>query len=241
MKAVHYAIILGLICIAAAFGVAGTFRMTKDRIQAKTAAEANAARNAVVASDGGAEIAFEGLNAREGVPEIHRVFRAKQAGGDTVLGYTAAGEAQGYGGKIRVMVGMDAQAEKILAVKVVVQSETPGLGTQVAEIKSRKTWVRLVTGKGGDVEDPKTSEFLMRFEKKVPPELAFGDTPEDIQAITGATISSTAVLAATRRAVAKILLAARPRGDLAAQFRKELGNDVKPEWFETDAPARISE
>ncbi len=195
MKAIQYIVVLGLICIVAGFGLAGIFSVTKDRIAEKEAKERAKAQNAVLDPDASKELKFAALKPEASHDE--QVVEGRDASGD-VAGYAALGEAQGYGGKIRVMVGMDARGERILAVTVVSHSETPGLGSRVAEVKSNKTWLGLI--KGDDVGKEQTlSEFLQQFS---------GCTPDDlsvkIDGITGATISSEAVINAVRQAAGKM-------------------------------------
>jgi len=229
MKAVRYAVVLGLICIAAALGLAGTYRLTKPRIEEKAASERAAARKKVVpASDAGA-MAFETLNPN--APELFQVVKAVAADG-SVLGYAALGESQGYGGKIRVMVGMDAAAERLTAVTVVAHSETPGLGSRVAEVESKKTWVRILKGEAGDVQDETTSEFLKQFQNLAPEDMAVG---KGVDAISGATISSKGVTFAARNAAAKILLLVRPDSDAAREFAADVVTSATPEGYRHDA------
>ena len=58
-----------------------------------------------------------------------------------------AGESQGYSSKIKVMVGIDPNLEKILGINILAQNETPGLGTKMTEIESTTTLWSLVYGR----------------------------------------------------------------------------------------------
>jgi len=229
MKAVHYAVVLGLICVAAALGLSGTYRLTKPRIDEKAADERKAAREKVVPPASDAELSFEMLNPK--APELYQVAKAV-AGDGSVVGYAALGESQGYGGKIRVMVGMDAAAERITAVTVVAHSETPGLGSRVADIESKKTWAKILTGKADEVEEETSSEFLKQFRDLTPDKLAVG---KGVDGISGATISSKGVTFATRNAVAKILLLVLPDSDLAKEFAADVVTAATPEGYRHDA------
>jgi len=128
MKTIHYAGILALICIASALGVAGTFRLTKGRIDEEKKKRETAARAEALAVDENAELHFEEMN--PDAEDLDMVLKATDDSG-AVIGYVALGESQGYGGPIRVMVGADSNAAQILGVKVVAQTETPGLGTRI--------------------------------------------------------------------------------------------------------------
>lgn len=81
------------------------------------------------------------------------------------VGYCVEVAVAGFGGDMELMVGYDAQG-KILGVRVVAHSETPGLG-----------------------ENVKNDSFLSQFEGKGE-DLTLGS---DLDAIAGATISSRAV------------------------------------------------
>lgn len=198
MKTVRYAMILGLICFVAAFGLSGTYRLSSERIAEKAAAERARAQNSVISASGDAELRFSVLNPDASEPM--QVVEAKNAAGER-LGYAALGEAQGYGGPIRVMVGMDPKAERLLGVAIVSQSETPGLGSRIAEVKSNKTWSRVLTGRGGGETEETTPEFLKQYLGRTLDELVLG---KGIDGLTGATVSSAAVVEAARSAVKRI-------------------------------------
>lgn len=83
-------------------------------------------------------------------------------------GYAFVAEAPGFNGVIKMMVGVDGDFAKITGVTVLEHSETPGLGSRIAE----PAFISQLVGKS--VNDP--------FRVEV-----------DLDAITGATISSTAV------------------------------------------------
>jgi electron transport complex protein RnfG len=87
--------------------------------------------------------------------------------GDKALGLVVKVAPRGYGGEIVMLVGVDPEL-RVKGMKILSQRETPGLGTNVEKPKFQKQFI----GKG--VKDA--------FEPK-----------KDIDAITGATISSRAV------------------------------------------------
>jgi len=199
MKVVHYAVVLGLICLLAAFGVAGTYRTTKGPIDEKARADRNEAQSAALGIAKDQQVEFRVTNSD--AEESEQVIAARAAG--KTLGYAAVGAAQGYGGKVVVMVGMDPQAEKIIGMKIVRQSETPGLGSRIEEVKSDKTWWRILTRQAADAKRETMPEFLKQFRGRKIDEVILGGD-DGIQGITGATISSNAVVEATRRAMGKI-------------------------------------
>lgn len=115
--------------------------------------------------------AFEKVADVDGTP----VFEARDASG-APLGLALFVEAEGYGGPIRLAVALDPQARRLTGVRVLQQSETPGLGARITE----EAFLRQFEGKA--LDDP----FL---------------PGEDVEAISGATISSTAVCDGVYRAI----------------------------------------
>jgi electron transport complex protein RnfG len=103
--------------------------------------------------------------------------------GGTSLGSVFASSTQGYGGPIVSFFGLDSD-RKVTGVKVVSQSETPGLGAKIAGQK-----------------------FLQQFRGKAPEQLALrkDDPRGGIDAVTAATISSRAITASLRNTVAQYL------------------------------------
>ena len=95
------------------------------------------------------------------------------SGGD-LLGYAASVSPLGFGGALDMMVGVNSDGT-IAGMKIVSHSETPGLGSRV--------------------DDP---DYLSQYNGKSGV-LSFGS---GIDAITGSTISSKAVLEAANRALA---------------------------------------
>lgn len=118
-----------------------------------------------------------------------------------MIGYVAEDGSAGYSSIIKVMVGLDKEFN-IVAIKVVSQKETPGLGDKVNEVLSKKTIVGMVSGKKYD-EKGLRPWFQVQFDGKKTPVLVKKDGG-DIEAITGATISSRAVCRAVNDAVSKI-------------------------------------
>jgi electron transport complex protein RnfG len=86
-------------------------------------------------------------------------------------------KGNGYQGEIKLMVGVNAELTKFTGMTVLEQVETPGLGAKIAE--------RKFEGRFRDLATKPPLEYV----KGRPPE-----KPNQIQAITGATISSRAVV-----------------------------------------------
>jgi len=120
---------------------------------------------------------------KEGLPEAEE-FKPEEAGdvtfyeglkGGEVVGVIALTEGAGYGGPVRLMVTMTPEGS-VSSVKILGMSETPGIGTKVAE-----------------------SAFLQQYAGKSPKDpVTLG---QDVQAISGATVSSKAVNAGVQKAL----------------------------------------
>ncbi len=116
---------------------------------------------------------------RGGKGSSYPLFRVTR-GGD-LAGWVVKSQGQGYADRIEVLVGLDPAAETILGLFVLDQKETPGLGNKItepawrAQFVGRKTAVPLRVGKGA------------------------GPSPDVIDAISGATISSRSVTAIVNR------------------------------------------
>lgn len=102
--------------------------------------------------------------------EITREIYLGEKGGEKA-GYTVSVEKNGYGGPIKMMIGID-NSMKVSGVKILSMSETPGLGAKA-----------------------QNEDFLSQFQGKNK-FLALkksGAGENDVLAISGATVTSTAV------------------------------------------------
>ncbi|MHC4712484.1 MAG: FMN-binding protein [Planctomycetota bacterium] len=202
-NALRFTVVLGLICIAAGLGVSAVYQLTRGRIQAKKEkAFAGALSDVFPEADsflaGDSQTDWEG----DGVGVALK-------GGD-VVGHLAVGEKQGYSSKIRVLVGADLRFS-IKAIKILQQSETPGLGERTKEVRTDRTVWRAAGEATGIVDKSAEAEdtspwFQKQFEGLTLEKLVIVKDPgaEGIHAITGATISSQAVTDAVREALSLI-------------------------------------
>ncbi len=114
--------ILTLICTIAAAALVCTYQVTNPIIEENTRKAADAARAEVYTGVSG----FEELSA-EGLENCTEVY--KTSGGE---GYVFTTTSKGFGGTIKVMTAIS-QDGKIVGVKVLENSETPGLGSRAME------------------------------------------------------------------------------------------------------------
>lgn len=143
----------------------GTNMLTKDKI-AEVAAQTAATARTVVCKDA---TDFEEATAILDETE-YTYYIGKNANGDTV-GYTVTTLDKSYGGDIEVMTGFDADG-KITGVEILTIDDTPGLGMNAKNDEFRQNYI----GKSGELTVSKTAS-----------------AEDEIQAITGATITSKAV------------------------------------------------
>lgn len=125
-----------LVCLVAAAGLAATYALTKDRIAAQDAAAVRRSLAAVLPDAAEFEVVSDEAalkNAREAAGDVtlDSVYAALDGAGQQVgTGMLVA--SRGYGGPIRMAVGLDRNG-KVVGVSIVGMSETPGLGTKVVE------------------------------------------------------------------------------------------------------------
>ena len=116
-------------------------------------------------------------------------YEAKDSQGK-IIGWGLPLSGKGYGGQIQMLVGVD-KSGKITGIKVLEHNETPGLGSKINEIEYQQT----------------EAKFLKQFKDKPIEDVILikGSTEKNIQAITGATISSKAVVDAVQKGVKDFL------------------------------------
>ncbi len=118
----------------------------------------------------------EAKNGIEGVEEIYEALD-----GESVVGYTIKTVISGYSGPIVVMTGIDTEGV-IAGMKVVSNTETPGLGANASNTEFQ------------DQYSGKSARSEIELVKNSP-------TDAQIQALTGATITSKAVTNSVNKAI----------------------------------------
>ncbi|MFQ5735233.1 MAG: RnfABCDGE type electron transport complex subunit G [Thermodesulfobacteriota bacterium] len=119
--------------------------------------------------------------------ETLTVYEGLDAEGEPV-GIAFKAEGNGFQGKIVIMVGLGVDYLRLKGIKVLEQLETPGLGNRIGEPAFQDQF------KGVEVR-PRIEYIKNRKPQK----------PNQIQAITGATISSDSVVKNLNRAIDKFL------------------------------------
>ena len=123
--------------------------------------------------------------------ELKEVFKCLNSDGE-LTGWALPAEGFGFQDKIKLVVGLSADGSKVTGLKVVANIETPGLGNKIEDDE----WA-------GQYKDLSASKKItvVKTQRKV--------EQNEIQAITGATISSEAVT----RIASKIIEEMRPKLD----------------------------
>lgn len=174
LKSTFPNMVLSLTCITlvAAAALAGVYLLTKGSIEEQKTAKQTAAISAVLP-------AHERIAEPETVQglTVHKAYT-----GDTFAGAAVETEADGFGGKIRLMVGFDAESN-IVGYEVLEQAETPGLGTHIVE------WFKNAEKAGQNI-----------IGRKATGSMTVSKDGGDVDAITAATISSRAFLLAVNKA-----------------------------------------
>ena len=177
---------LFIICLITAFCLAFVNNTTKDTIAQRTQKDAEEQRRQVLSIAD----SFKRLETQQGAEDSNMIREAYAAySGDKFAGYVFSAYPSGYGGEIAVTVGVGSDG-RITGVRIGANQETPGLGSKTAEDR--------FTGQYID----KSIDNSIRV-VKVPPKAG-----DEIQAVSGATISSRAVTSAVQASadMAKILL-----------------------------------
>lgn len=201
--AVRYPLVLGIISLCSAAGLAVSYTLTRDEIRLQ--GELKKARGLCdvlgIPLPENMDDAPWGESAHLGRPddpdERFVVCQLDEPARGTL--YAAEGKAQGYSSKLRVVVGVDQGIESglehatILGIQIISQLETPGLGSKCTDPRFEKQfrnlpYPQLDLIKGVPYRKPDDAE----------------SAKQNVAAITGATVTSTAVRRAVELACARI-------------------------------------
>ena len=169
------AVILFVICVAVSAALAGTNLLTADRIARAAAQKAEESRMVVLPEAEAFQASEDGT---------HYIGLNKEAPEGVVVGYVFETESKGYGGTVKVMTGINTEGN-ITGVIVLSHSETPGLGANAEKETFRDQYQQPVANLTGGIQ-------VVKFQ---------APNEGEIQAMTGATITSTAVTNAVNLAI----------------------------------------
>lgn len=172
-ESVKLVVVLTIICLGGGILLAWVNDLTEAPIKAAAAIEKAEAIKEVLPKHDNDPNASVYSAVKEGVTNTFYVARK----GGTYVGVAFSTVSKnGYNGDIEIMVGINAD-DKVQAIKILNQSDTPGLGAKIKEPK--------FTGQFRD-KDVKTTKWMVKKDNG------------DLDAITAATISSRAVAEAIK-------------------------------------------
>jgi Na+-translocating ferredoxin:NAD+ oxidoreductase subunit G len=116
---------------------------------------------------------------------VERIYLGRDAAGKRI-GFAISATENGFQDPVTVMFGYDAAAHRLIAMKVISNKETPGLGDK---IEKDSVFVNDFVGAGVPLNGTKKGTAATR--------------PNDIVMITGATISSRAVIRIINNAITR--------------------------------------
>jgi len=194
MKSIlRFTLVLGLVNLVAASILASVYFITKPKIEMQeTMVKENAMKQVIPTTVGNRIEPVE----EDGVVKYWEVFRGSSS---KVQGYVFIAKKYGYSSVIETMVGMKKDGT-ITGVRMLSQSETPGLGAKITEVVSDKTISKALKqffSKEREVEKERSPYFTEQFNGRNIYKLEFCDDT-GVHAISGATISSKAVLDSIR-------------------------------------------
>lgn len=198
----RYILTLTVICLVTASLLTGVYLLTRPKILEQKAQAEKEALEEVIPEAGYFEPVLKDNQA------IY--FRAYSSSDKKkILGYAFKTEGQGYSSAIETMAGMDTEG-KITGIKILEQNETPGLGAKISEVLAKKTlWQAIKEFFAPEKrlpEMPLKPWFCGQFKgKRIKDLIVVKDaTKKNIQAITGATISSEALTNSVREKAKEI-------------------------------------
>ena len=173
MYILRLTVTLLLICAVVAAALAGVNAITKDKIAAIKAEKTQKAIQAVLPGCVTVkEVAFTddtGL-----VTKVYQSDMSLSSNFGAAFGYAVEVAPTGFGGEITMMVGVSATGE-VLGISIISHAETPGLGAVAAAdndkgVSFREQFAGLISG------------------------ITIGDGDNQVDALSGATISSQAIV-----------------------------------------------
>ncbi len=208
------AIILGIITFISAFLLSHVMRITYPEIVRQEKEKEKRALALVLPGYKIGEKKKMNINGKETPYWIGEKEQGKDGKKEKVRGIAFITASPGYGEDIKSMVGLDRNGT-ILGISILEQLETPGLGARCIEVASKLTFFGFIFGEKADEEENQTPWFQEQFRglsitKKIKI-LKKGDwnpgmrkellKENAISAITGATITSRAVVKSLNRGI----------------------------------------
>jgi len=181
--------VLLTICAVTSGLLALVYSATRTRIEANARMEAARLRAEALVGPG-TSVEFSGPKEVGNLVCYEGTVDGKPVG--TVFTVTTT---KGYGGTIKLLVGVDPTGQKITGVRIAEHSETPGLGANIVQVRpgEEKPW------------------FLKQFRGLTADRISLKTGGGPIDGVTAATISSRAVTEAVREGFEEFIRARRER------------------------------
>jgi len=172
-------LVLGIVAILSALALSSVYDYAKPRI-AENEREAVKASIYNIAS-GSKKYVLENISNED----IYFCYGKE----DNLVGYVFKADGMGYQGQIIIMVGLDEDLSKLTGIQILKHSETPGLGAKIVTEKFRKQFKNL------------TIYPVIEYTKSRPYK------QNQIKAITGATVTSEAIVNILNSRIKKVIKA----------------------------------
>ena len=166
-KSIQMILSLSIVGIISGISLVGIYKYARPRIEINAK---KAIREAIFAVLPGIE------NYKVIMKDGKEIYKGLDSSGNLV-GYAFTGEGGGYQGKIKIIVGVDPELKEIKGIEILESVETPGLGAKISS-----NWFK------NQFKGLKTLPYIELIKEKKLKE------SNQIQAITGATISSKAIV-----------------------------------------------
>ena len=168
--------VLTLICLICGFFLAYTYQVSKEKIVLNEQKAINDAIYDIVPSCAAVKpVKVKG-------EEVYKLFGRQ----NNLLGYAFLASGNGYQGKIKILAALKQNLEDLYGIEIIDSVETPGLGAKIKEPFFKNQFRNL----------------------EVMPEITYTKTkptkPNEIKAITGATISSRSVVNILNKEISRI-------------------------------------
>ncbi len=170
-------LILLLITAVAGLLLGGAYEITKGPIADKVVADKQAAMKEILPTADKFDKADVNIEDNEKIAEVNAGFI-----GAEISGYAIKVVAKGYAGPVEIMVGISTE-EKVTGIKILSHTETPGLGANATKAEFSNQYSN------------KSINDKLEVVKAAP------SKENQIQAITGATITSNAITLAVDDAI----------------------------------------
>jgi Na+-translocating ferredoxin:NAD+ oxidoreductase subunit G len=179
-----YAVLVG-IAVVAGLAIAVVYEVTAERVAQQQDRQLSEAVQEVLPGTVHWEARFDSGAAS---PQLFAAYNAEQR----LIGFAVPAEGMGYQDHIRLLYGIDTSRGRILGLRVLDSRETPGLGARIAEDAAFLAQFRDRPINFDPTGTPRALSLSGRAE-----------SADGIDAITGATVSSQAVVRIINESLAR--------------------------------------